>query len=303
VEKCTDTTPLEILPSHPVPTLIGVPSMSSLHSNNSSGAELDEAVAKAVTSYCTSTTFTTALRNTVREEVEKHVPEPAASVPDLIALQKSTAELPAPVPSADLLAHQSEGARFPFAIYCNNCSASIWDAHYHCSTCDGGDFDLCTACTNKEVHCDNLKHSLNKREFKDGRIVGTETFIRRSSRICNGCACGMFSSGCPVGQTDPSSIGMDDSQAVTCEDCKDYDLCISCLRASQHGHDPGHQFVRAHENVHLSDHEAALLARGRNVRHEAICDNCDDVGISYNPPRYFTNVSVLEYPRYPAQVH
>ena len=78
-----------------------------------------------------------------------------------------------------------------------------------------------------------------------------------------------------------TSTGMDDTQAVTCEDCKDYDLCIPCLRGSDHGHDPSHQFARAHERLRLSDKETALLARGRNVRHEALCDNCDNVSFSW----------------------
>ena len=165
--------------------------MSSITTVGTNATELDDAVVKAVNSYCTSSTFTTVLRDTVRDEVEKHV-EQSSSVPDLIALQKSTPDLPAASTSADLLSAPVQESRFPFAIYCNNCSISIWETHYHCTICDGGDFDLCTACTARDVHCDNVKHTLNKREFKDGRIITSDEYIRRSSRICNGCACGML---------------------------------------------------------------------------------------------------------------
>ena len=95
---------------------------------------------------------------------------------------------------------------------------------------------------------------------------------------------------------------MEDNQAVTCEDCKDYDLCIECLRNSEHGHDPSHQFIRAHGNVHLSDREAALLARGRNVRHEALCDNCDNVGILPCLKASLVNQAILGHSRNSSQM-
>lgn len=88
---------------------------------------------------------------------------------------------------------------------------------------------------------------------------------------------------------------MEDNQAVTCEDCKDFDLCIECLRNSEHGHDPSHKLARAHENVHLSKAEEGLLARGRNVRHEALCDNCDNVGILPDLNGSLTNRVILGY--------
>ncbi len=36
-----------------------------------------------------------------------------------------------------------------FTICCNNCDSAIPDAHWHCSVCDDGDFDLCEDCLNR----------------------------------------------------------------------------------------------------------------------------------------------------------
>lgn len=58
-------------------------------------------------------------------------------------------------------------------------------------------------------------------------------------------------------------------------DCKDYDLCLSCLRAGEHGHDPRHGFVRAKTTVTLSKEDEVLLTAGRGVGHAALCDRCD----------------------------
>jgi next-to-BRCA1 protein 1 len=55
------------------------------------------------------------------------------------------------------------------------------------------------------------------------------------------------------------------------------------LQAGQHGHDPRHEFVRADESVSLKPEDQALLAKGRNTNHAALCDSCDKsiLGIRY----------------------
>ncbi|KAK7423136.1 hypothetical protein QQX98_001212 [Neonectria punicea] len=69
-----------------------------------------------------------------------------------------------------------------FAICCNNCEKTIPDVHYHCSTCDDGDFDLCQACVEQGVTCHGKDHWLIKRTTVDGRLVRsiTETIPPKS---------------------------------------------------------------------------------------------------------------------------
>lgn len=101
-----------------------------------------------------------------------------------------------------------------YSVYCNNCNDSIPDAHYHCSTCDDGDFDLCQPCVSRGVVCGSDDHWLIKRSIKDGKVVNstTETLAPRRSfsaskttliappepkittatRTCNNCIAGTF---------------------------------------------------------------------------------------------------------------
>jgi len=64
-------------------------------------------------------------------------------------------------------------------FYCNNCEQSIADEHYHyhCSTCYGGDFDLCQACIDCGVACGGGvgEHSLIKRSVKNGFLSEAST--------------------------------------------------------------------------------------------------------------------------------
>lgn len=62
-----------------------------------------------------------------------------------------------------------------FTICCNNCDAGIPDAHWHCSICDDGDFDLCGKCVEKGVLCDVEDHWLIKRIVNDGKVINSTT--------------------------------------------------------------------------------------------------------------------------------
>lgn len=62
-----------------------------------------------------------------------------------------------------------------FTICCNNCDAAIPDAHWHCSICDDGDFDLCAECVEKGVLCDASDHWLIKRFVQDGKVINSTT--------------------------------------------------------------------------------------------------------------------------------
>jgi hypothetical protein len=63
-----------------------------------------------------------------------------------------------------------------FAICCNNCDATMTDIHYHCSTCEDGDFDLCQDCVDKGVACNSGEHWLIKRTTnKNGQVITSTT--------------------------------------------------------------------------------------------------------------------------------
>lgn len=62
-----------------------------------------------------------------------------------------------------------------FSVYCNNCSSAIPDEHYHCSTCDDGDFDLCQYCVDNGVLCGGDDHWMIKRFVKNGKVINSTT--------------------------------------------------------------------------------------------------------------------------------
>ncbi|KAL8820461.1 MAG: hypothetical protein Q9223_001322 [Gallowayella weberi] len=72
-----------------------------------------------------------------------------------------------------------------FTICCNRCQANIPDAHWHCSSCNAGDFDLCGACIDKGILCDSEDHWLIKRSIKNGKVVNstTETIPPKTKKV------------------------------------------------------------------------------------------------------------------------
>jgi next-to-BRCA1 protein 1 len=62
-----------------------------------------------------------------------------------------------------------------FSVYCNNCEGAIPDEHYHCSTCDEGDFDLCLSCVGDGVTCKGDDHWMIKRFVKNGKVTNSTT--------------------------------------------------------------------------------------------------------------------------------
>ncbi|KAH0180204.1 hypothetical protein KCU90_g27806, partial [Aureobasidium melanogenum] len=137
-----------------------------------------------------------------------------------------------------------EVAKGPWTIFCNACEKIMPNVHYHCSACDGGDYDLCETCVNQGVSCLGEGHWLIKRSIQDGKLVSstTERFapksttttvcapasspkpetvkeipgaftedinpLSESSRTCNACV-----------------VTLPDRDFVTCIQCDDYDLC------------------------------------------------------------------------------
>jgi next to BRCA1 gene 1 protein len=186
--------------------------------------------------------------------------------------------------------------RRPFTVFCNSCDQPVPDAHFHCSTCDDGDFDLCQNCVNRGISCYNDQHWLIKRTIKEGKVAYSTTHIapklRRAvdvpkpapvrpeislsirpaekiipapiaslaflTRTCNSCVQEFL-----------------EKDFLHCNTCDDYDLCKVCFIKDQHGHHPNHGFAPAVKGTTFETAVYARLSPGRNVSHNAICDGCD----------------------------
>ncbi|KAF3760565.1 hypothetical protein M406DRAFT_282310 [Cryphonectria parasitica EP155] len=191
-----------------------------------------------------------------------------------------------------------------FAVCCNNCDRTIPDDHFHCSTCDDGDFDLCPDCVDKGVTCYNAEHWLLKR-FVRGDVIVVSVTERvhpkpkakpapeavkpsdESVEVSAGQA-----KPAPAPATPPRAISviqyrasvrtcnscvqeLPDKEFLHCTACEDFDLCKTCFAADKHGHHPQHGFEPAVEGTPLSAEISKRLAPGRDQRHHAICDGCD----------------------------
>lgn len=80
-----------------------------------------------------------------------------------------------------VISHNSPNGMF--CIDCNNCSRSIANEHYHCSICEGGDYDLCPQCVDAGATCHGDGHWLIKRVVMNGVVTNstTETIPPRGS--------------------------------------------------------------------------------------------------------------------------
>ncbi|GKT48993.1 protein NBR1 [Colletotrichum spaethianum] len=179
-----------------------------------------------------------------------------------------------------------------FAVCCNSCDQTVPDAHYHCSTCDDGDFDLCQNCVDQGITCYGADHWLIKRIVKNGQIMNstTETIAPKPKAkveepaqqtvkapanisellrpVFNTALYSMRTCNCCVTELPESSF-------LHCTACEDFDLCHACFEKDLHGHNPKHPFVPAVEGAHVPSHIEVKLAPGRNQSHNAICDGCD----------------------------
>lgn len=187
-------------------------------------------------------------------------------------------------------------------VYCNKCDNNMDDVHFHCSVCDGGDYDLCQSCVDNGTLCLGNDHWLIKRNIVNGKIVSSTT-ERLAPKRALGLAQptpievekienisterdmpGAFADDTrtlnddahPISRTCNSCIdALPDRDFVTCTSCDDFDLCHRCIVDNKHGHHPAHRFVPTSTASKLRLVEEAMLNPGRNVRHRAICDGCD----------------------------
>ncbi|KAH8708514.1 hypothetical protein GQ44DRAFT_627843 [Phaeosphaeriaceae sp. PMI808] len=170
-------------------------------------------------------------------------------------------------------------------VYCNSCNHPMEDEHFHCSVCDGGDYDLCPACVNNGAHCPGTGHWMVKRFVKNGCVVNstTQRIPPKIKAEDNQEVPGAFTD-------EKQSIASDEeptrtcnccvkilpeNQFVTCLSCEDYDLCMECHVGNKHGHHPGHAFKAAIPDTTLPTLANFLCNAGRNIRHSAVCDGCD----------------------------
>jgi next-to-BRCA1 protein 1 len=172
-----------------------------------------------------------------------------------------------------------------WVVYCNNCNNPMEDEHFHCSVCDGGDYDLCPACVDTGIHCPGTGHWMVKRFVKNGCVVNstTERIPPKFKAEDNQEVPGAFTDekqpiACDEEPTRTCNCCvkvLPEKEFVTCLSCEDYDLCVECHVTNKHGHHPGHAFKAATSDTTLPTLADFLCNSGRNVRHSAVCDGCD----------------------------
>ncbi|VBB76374.1 Putative protein of unknown function [Podospora comata] len=190
--------------------------------------------------------------------------------------------------------------RSNYAVCCNSCDKNVPDMHYHCSKCDGGDFDLCPGCVDQGVACYGADHWLIKRFIKNGVIISSTTETLPPKQVKQAAPPSPPSPPSPVAEkpSTPSASEriipifnglayssmrtcnccvreLPEVDFVHCSTCEDYDLCRSCFAKNTHGHHPKHTFVAAVEGTRLEPDVARRLGAGRGQKHNAICDGCD----------------------------
>ena len=109
-----------------------------------------------------------------------------------------------------------------FTICCNNCDVAIPDAHWHCSSCDNGDFDLCTDCVDKGVLCDSRDHWLIKRFVQDGKVINsiTERIEPKKAPTTEKVLVGRESPRAPAPPTSTAQVSQQPlSEGRTCNSC------------------------------------------------------------------------------------
>ncbi|EAW09176.1 ZZ type zinc finger domain protein [Aspergillus clavatus NRRL 1] len=249
----------------------------------------------------------TAISESVPNLSAEPVPDTSAG-PQSVQWTKDDDAVPAPLRYRDFVLNPDSvdvpivSHRSPtgvFCIDCNHCGRSIPNEHFHCSICDDGDYDLCPQCVTSGVSCQAEDHWLIKRFVDDGVVTNSTTekvaprklqeveevktaseilpelvpekdpepsvapvedhSLHSVERICNSCL-----------------KDFDETKMVTCTDCDDYDLCMTCLLKDAHGHHPAHRFSLLNDgDFCLKSLVESRCNPGRHHQHAAICDGCD----------------------------
>ncbi|KAL4783930.1 hypothetical protein BJX76DRAFT_348176 [Aspergillus varians] len=230
-----------------------------------------------------STTLPESAERTTLDEAENHPWSTTESKP----VSQRDFVLGPDNPNATIVSHTSLAG--VFCIDCNHCGRPIPNEHYHCDSCADGDYDLCPQCIDSDVSCLVEGHWLVRRFVKDGIITNSTTKTLASHKIQ---AQVQSQAESPVPKSTPEPVDKppvhhericnnclkeyDEDTMVSCADCEDFDLCLTCVLGHKHGHHPSHTFVL------LGDHDTGLknlvLSRckpGRGYHHAAICDGCE----------------------------
>ncbi|KAH8893302.1 hypothetical protein GQ53DRAFT_108767 [Thozetella sp. PMI_491] len=189
--------------------------------------------------------------------------------------------------------------RINFAVICNSCDRNIPEVHYHCSTCDDGDFDLCQDCVDQGITCYGIDHWLIKRFVKNGIVVSssTERLPPKPKAKVEPTPEPKVEPTSPVPEerSAPAAIPqalneylyasirtcnscvkeLPEDAFVHCTSCDDFDLCKACFAKNEHGHHPKHGFVPVIQTSEVARDVLARLAPGRAQYHNAVCDGCD----------------------------
>jgi next-to-BRCA1 protein 1 len=193
-----------------------------------------------------------------------------------------------------------------FSVACNSCEKNIPNIHYHCSTCDDGDFDLCPSCVDQGITCHGRDHWLIKRSTVDGQLVQSttetiapkpkpkpevkvETIIETKVEpkidpktqqlpLPKSVFEPIPPPFAPLGIMRTCNCCMQEhpeAEFLHCSVCEDFDLCQSCFAKDSHGHHPKHGFAPAVKGTKMPDRIHVKMSPGRNRMHHAICDGCD----------------------------
>ena len=314
-----DTSPNEAPPN--VPTNISIPSIQA--TGNMQRQAYAQFVRDSMSSYVKGLNKENVIVNPLKPAVESEFESPVA------VKQEMDEEAPVPRSFSDREHFYAELASMSksrptalrgvdqsfhvpgasFTVCCNSCDSTIPDAHWHCSICDDGDYDLCRDCVTTGVHCGVEGHFLIKRSIENGKVISstTETIaptkalkietekevpgaftsdvkeeqlsdMLEMSRTCNSCVNGKFLMLVIILRAVLTIIVFEESNFVTCAVCEDYDLCIPCHVGLKHGHHPSHSFRPVSGDSSLDAMAYLLCAPGRHMRHFAVCDGCDNVG-------------------------
>ena len=109
---------------------------------------------------------------------KKETPVSPSPLPQYLSgRQQCRAELAGLHQAAAAQTTQKPASYANFTICCNQCDNAIPNAHWHCSVCDDGDFDLCEDCLDRGFTCDSDDHWLIKRTVEEGKVVNSKTEI------------------------------------------------------------------------------------------------------------------------------
>lgn len=265
VAKDLHEAPLPFTPVAALPVTTPVAAeRSSIHK-----VDFKDMLGKLVADYLEGQEFAEMLDGYVQLSVKKQVKQ---EVTDEVGKQiKEVARPAATTPQCPALRNASSQSIVPplfkpmnFVIFCNLCEKNITGTHYHCGSCDNGDYDVCEECKDAGKHCKEPAHWLIKRQLSNGRVISSTTENVTAEKKepavehpkCNICL-----------------RDITDNNFATCTLCKGFRICKPCT-STQHGHDPFHQLVPG-PSADAKAFDLTKLRPGRNVIHNALCDNCN----------------------------